>query len=103
MRESDSRVELDPNFYYAQEDLLSAFSSTHKIKYTIVMPSAIVGAVPDAAMDLILPLAIYATVQAFLGKKLEFPGDLAAWERPFDLSSAMLNAYLEEWCILRSV
>lgn len=65
------------------------------------MPCAIVGAVPDAAMNVAFPLAVYATVQAYLGKKLEFPADISAWERPCDISSAMLNAYLEEWVVLR--
>lgn len=40
------------------------------------MPSAILGAVPDGAMNLVFPLGAYASVQKHLGERLEFPCDL---------------------------
>lgn len=92
---------LEPNFYYPQEDVLAKWCTTHNLKYSICMPCGILGAVPDAAMNLCFPLAVYATVQAHLGKPLEFPGDLVSWQNPQDQSSAMLNGYLEEWTVLR--
>ena len=49
--ESDPRVELEPNFYYAQEDALLEWGARHSVGWTVAMPSFILGAVPDAAMN----------------------------------------------------
>lgn len=99
--EDDPRIDLEPNFYYPQEDVLADFCRQHSLNYSIAMPCNILGAVPDAAMNLCFPLAVYATVCAHLKQPLHFPGGVTAWERPQDQSSAMLNAYLEEWTVLR--
>lgn len=99
--ESDPRVELEPNFYYPQEDVLDEYAARTNTKWSVVMPSNILGAVPDAAMNLVFPLAVYATVQSHLKQPLRFPGGLKAWETPQDQSSAVLNGYLEEWAVLR--
>jgi len=64
------------------------------------MPSYILGAVPDAAMNLVYPLGIYAAVTAHLRTTLDFPADLNAWDATNVGSSSMLNAYLEEWAVL---
>ncbi|KIW06944.1 uncharacterized protein PV09_02605 [Verruconis gallopava] len=98
--EADPRVTLEPNFYYAQEDYLFEYCKKHDIGWNICMPSFILGAVPDAAMNVCLPLAIYASVTKHLGWKLEYPSDLNAWECPQSQSSSMLNAYMEEWSVL---
>lgn len=81
--------------------MLDAFAASNDIKYSICMPCGILGAVPDAAMNLCYPLAVYATVQAHLSQPLEFPGGLGSWQNAQDQSSAMLNGYLEEWTVLR--
>ncbi|OCL02897.1 NAD dependent epimerase/dehydratase family protein-like protein [Glonium stellatum] len=98
--ESDPRVTLEPNFYYAQEDYLWDFCAKQSIGWNVVYPSFILGAVPDAAMNVCLPLGIYAAVCAHLGEPLEYPSDLTAWENTQCQSSAMLNAYLMEWAVL---
>ena len=98
--EHHARITLEPNFYYPQEDFLTRFSAQHGIPWTIAMPSYILGAVPDAAMNLVYPLGLYASVTAHLRERLAFPGDLRAWEATLVLSSARLNAYLEEWAAL---
>lgn len=51
-------------------------------------------------MNMVQGLGIYAAVQKHLGKPLEFPAGMEAWEIPCTMSSAMLNAYLEEWSVL---
>ena len=99
--ETDPRVTLEPNFYYPQEDYLLEWCKKHDAKYSTAMPCGILGAVPDAAMNLCFPLAVYATVQAHLKKPLEYPGSLQSFQIPQDQSSAMLNGYLEEWSVLR--
>jgi hypothetical protein len=45
-------------------------------------------------------LAIYGAIQAHLKQPLAFPGDYAAWDREFCQSTALLNAYFEEWAVL---
>lgn len=64
------------------------------------MPGPIVGAVPDAAMNVAFPLAVYATVCHALGEPLVWPSDMEAWQAHSDMSSAMMNAYMEEWAVL---
>ncbi|OJJ57292.1 hypothetical protein ASPSYDRAFT_1049617 [Aspergillus sydowii CBS 593.65] len=98
--ESDPRVLIEPNFYYPQEDYLVKFAQHHNIGWSVIRPSWIPGAVPDAAMNLCLPLAIYAVVQKSLGRPLEYPSDLVAWEANQTMSSAMMNGYLAEWTVL---
>jgi hypothetical protein len=98
--ESDPRVELEPNFYYPQEDLLFEYSKATGCGWSICMPGPITGAVPDAAMNYAYPLAVFASVSKRLGKSLEFPGDEASWQMSQSMSYAMMNAYLEEWSVL---
>lgn len=89
--ESDPRILIEPNFYYPQEDYLLKFAQQHNIGWNVIRPSWIPGAVPDAAMNLCLPLAIYAVIQKHLGRPLEYPSDLVAWETNQTMSSAMMN------------
>ncbi|KAK6429078.1 hypothetical protein LTR95_014777 [Oleoguttula sp. CCFEE 5521] len=98
--ESDPRVTLAPNFYYPQEDILYKYCEAHNIGWNIICPAWILGAVTGAAMNILLPLAIYAAVQAQKGDKLEFPGDLELWLGPSEHSSAKLTGYLTEWAAL---
>jgi hypothetical protein len=64
------------------------------------MPSFILGAVPDAAMNAAYPLAVYAAVSAHLHEPLDYPASIESWQMTQVASSAMLNAYLEEWSVL---
>lgn len=64
------------------------------------MPGPILGAVPDAAMNAAFPLAVYAAVSKKLNQPLEFPGDITSWQANQSTSSAMMNAYMEEWAVL---
>ena len=98
--EEDPRVTLEPNFYYPQEDRLTEFCEKNGVGWNTTRPSFIPGAVRDAAMNLCLPLAIYSTAQKHLGRPIEYPSDLAAWETTQQLSSAKMNSYLAEWAVL---
>lgn len=98
--EWDPRVELEPNFYYAQEDVLWEYCKKNDIGWSIGMPASILGAVPDAAMNVCLPLAIYASVCKHLNQPLAFFSDHTAWQSVVSQSSAMLNGFLEEWAVL---
>ena len=104
MEETDPRTDKhEPNFYFAQEDSLWQYCAAQHTSWTIVMPSVIVGAVPDAAMNAVLPLAIYASVCAHLGEPLVFPGDINAWQMHWEISSSKLNAYMSEWATISDI
>ncbi len=98
--ERNPRVLLQPNFYYDQEDLLKAFCKRYGCGWNTTRPSYILGAVPDAAMNLAFPLVVYACVQKHLGRPLSTLAILVSWETPLVLSSAMMNSYLSEWAVL---
>ncbi|KAF6789028.1 NAD dependent epimerase/dehydratase [Colletotrichum sojae] len=98
--ESDPRVLLEPNFYYHQEDSLKEFARENGFNWITTRPSWIPGAAQDAAMNLCLPLGIYAAVQKSMGRALEYPADLTAWETQQAMSSAQMNGHLSEWCVL---
>ncbi|KAK6442080.1 hypothetical protein LTR95_001699 [Oleoguttula sp. CCFEE 5521] len=98
--ESDPRVLLRPDFYYAQEDVLSAFSEKTGCASNVCIPGPITDAVLDAAMNYAYPLAIYAAACAKLGEHMVFPGDTAAWQMSQSRSYALMNAYMEEWAVL---
>ncbi|CAG9945612.1 unnamed protein product [Clonostachys rosea f. rosea IK726] len=101
--ESAPRVGIEANFYYEQEELLGDFCNKYSCQFVTTRPSYLLGAVPDAAMNLVYPLMVYAVVQKHLGKPLIFPGDLACWENVFSFSSSMMNAYFTEWLALTDV
>jgi hypothetical protein len=46
------------------------------VGWNVAMPSFILGAVPDAAMNATYPLAVYAAVCVHLGEPLDFPGSI---------------------------
>ncbi|KAL2200154.1 NAD(P)-binding-like protein [Corynascus similis CBS 632.67] len=98
--ESDPRVLLDRNFYYEQEDALSAYCKSVGAAWNVARPSYIVGAVRDGTLNHLIGFGIYAAVQAYLGQPIAFPGDYHAWDREQVQSTGMLNAYFEEWLVL---
>ncbi|PGG98789.1 hypothetical protein AJ80_09473 [Polytolypa hystricis UAMH7299] len=99
--ESDPRVtHLDANFYYPQEDLLEEYCKQTGAEWNVARPSYILGAVKDAAMNVVYPIGVFAAVHAHLKEKLVFPGNIDAFHMVLDLSSAMMNSYLEEWAVL---
>src|SRR5690606_39250643 len=99
-REEDPRVLLEPNFYYTQEDMLFDYCKATGAEWSVVRPSFIVGAVREAAMNVLYPLGVFGAVHAHLRKPMVFPGDLATFQNSVDLSTAKVNGYLEEWAAL---
>jgi len=93
-------VTIEPNFYYPQEDSVWKYSHEEDVGWAVCMPGPILGAVPDAAMNAAYPLAVYATVCKHLGQPMEYPGDINSWQMVQSMSSAMMNAYMEEWAVL---
>lgn len=98
--ESDQRIDLEPNLYYTQHDILASFCTKHNIAWNSAFPSFVIGAALDSSQSLLFPILVYACVQKHLGRKLDYPSDLSAWYAPQSLSNAMLNSYLYEWAVL---
>ncbi|KAK3652638.1 hypothetical protein LTR56_002003 [Elasticomyces elasticus] len=88
------------NFYFPQEDALTAWCTKHGSSWNVTRPGFIIGANPTAAINITYPLAIYASVQKELGGKLEFPSDAGAWDAMKDLSTASLIGRFSEWAVL---
>jgi hypothetical protein len=100
MEEDDARHGIQGNFYFPQEDLLAEWCAKYHSTWVVTRPCFILGAVESAAMNILWPLAVYAAVQAHLGKPLEFPGDEAAYDAIKYQSSSTLIAYHAEWALL---
>ena len=98
--ESDPRILLENNFYYPQEDHLAKYCLDTGAQWNVVRPSYIIGAVRDNLLNHMVGIGVYAAVQAKLNQPVKFPGDYIAWDREFCQSTAILNAYLEEWAVL---
>jgi len=98
--EDDPRLDLEPNLYYTQHDILTSFCSKHDLSWSAALPSFIMGCSLDSFQTLMFPILIYASVQKHLGKKLEYPSDVTAWLAPLSLSNAVLDSYLYEWSTL---
>ena len=76
------------------------YCKDHSIHWNIICPAWVIGAVNNAAMNALHPLAVYAAVQAHKGEELAFPGDYGAWLNVAEHSTAMLTGYLSEWAVL---
>jgi nucleoside-diphosphate-sugar epimerase len=77
MRESDRR-HLPPNFYYDQEDFLRARQAGQKWTWTNLIPPFITGFALGNAMNLVMAIAVFATISKELGVPLRFPGSEGA-------------------------
>ncbi|MBL8772370.1 MAG: NAD-dependent epimerase/dehydratase family protein [Phenylobacterium sp.] len=62
------------NFYWLQEDYLRATAGTRGFDWTIFRPQIVVGAAWGAAMNPLLPLAVYAAIRRELGQPFAYTG-----------------------------
>lgn len=101
LTEGAPRVELEPNFYYTQEDLLAKYVSTHPgTGYNVTMPQWILSAVANTNMTIFYPLAVYAALQQRLKNPLLYPGDLASWDNNHPIITGLLLGRFYEWLVL---
>ncbi|KAJ5239464.1 hypothetical protein N7468_004083 [Penicillium chermesinum] len=91
---------LEPNFYYPQERSLFEYCKAQGSAWNVIRPAWVLGAVNNAQMNALLPVAIYAAVQAHKGEPIAFPGDWEMWQYESHHSTAMLTGYLSEWAVL---
>ncbi|OAG43082.1 hypothetical protein AYO21_02701 [Fonsecaea monophora] len=101
LTEGAPRVELEPNFYYTQEDLLVKYAKTHPgVSYNVTMPQWILAAVAGTDMTIFYPLAVYAAVQRKLNQPLRYPGDFVSWDNNHPISSGVILGTFYEWLVL---
>ncbi|MFD1714812.1 NAD-dependent epimerase/dehydratase family protein [Amnibacterium flavum] len=72
-KESQPRVE-HPNFYWLQEDALTAAATERGFGYTIWRPQAIFGDRIGVAMNMVPVIGAYAAIRAELGEPFSFTG-----------------------------
>lgn len=95
-REDDLRL-MPPNFYYDQEDILRTRQSGKNWQFTILRPEAVSGYAVGNPMNLLMVIAVYATISKELGLPLRFPGTLAAYQALYQLTSAEILAQATDW------
>jgi nucleoside-diphosphate-sugar epimerase len=86
-REDDPR-HLPPNFYYDQQDLLSARAARARWNWSASRPSYICDFAPSRARNLITVLGAYAAICRELNVPLDFPGSAAGYSVLSELSDA---------------
>ena len=97
-REDDPR-HLPPNFYYDQQDLLSARAATARWSWSASRPSYICDFSPERSRNLVAVLGAYAAICRELKMPLDFPGTACAYSVLSELSDA---SYLAEAIIFIS-
>jgi nucleoside-diphosphate-sugar epimerase len=86
-REDDPR-HLPPNFYYDQQDLLSARAAQARWSWSASRPSYICDFAPQRSRNLISVLGTYAAICRELKVPLDFPGSTAGYSTLSELSDA---------------
>jgi nucleoside-diphosphate-sugar epimerase len=86
-REDDPR-HLPPNFYYDQQDLLSARAAQARWSWSASRPSYICDFAPQRSRNLITVLGAYAAICRELKVPLDFPGTATAYSVLSELSDA---------------
>jgi nucleoside-diphosphate-sugar epimerase len=84
----DDRRHLPPNFYYDQQDLLSARAAHARWSWSASRPSYICDFAPQRARNLITVLGAYAAICRELDVPLDFPGSAAGYSALCELSDA---------------
>lgn len=95
-REDDPRL-MPPNFYYDQEDLLRERQQGKEWSFTALRPEAVCGFAVGNPMNLLMVIAVYASISKELGLPLRFPGTQAAYDAVYHLTSADILAEAADW------
>lgn len=87
-----------PNFYYAQEDEVFASAKTNGFSWSVHRSHTVQGFATGNAMNMVLTIAVYATLCKELGMPFIFPGSEAQWNLLTDMTDADLLAEQMIWC-----
>ncbi|WP_104116142.1 SDR family oxidoreductase [Arthrobacter sp. B1805] len=95
-KERDPRL-IQPNFYYEQEDILRAAAAEHGFEATMLRPEGVVGYAVGNPMNILMVIAVYASISRELGQPLRFPGTHAAYDALYQVTDASLLARATVW------
>lgn len=95
-KETDPRL-IIPSFYYQQEDVLRSVAAERGFGLTVFRPEGVVGYAVGNPMNLLMVLAVYATISRELGQPLRFPGSRAAYDVLYEVTDAELLARATVW------
>jgi nucleoside-diphosphate-sugar epimerase len=95
-REDDPR-HMGPNFYYDQEDFLGVRSQGKEWTWTALRPEAVIGIAVGNPMNLLMVIAVYASIARALGLPLTFPGSEASYRALYQVTDARILASATEW------
>ncbi|MFJ6001677.1 SDR family oxidoreductase [Arthrobacter sp. NPDC092385] len=95
-KERDPRL-IQPNFYYEQEDILRAAAAKHGFDATMLRPEGVVGYAVGNPMNILMVIAVYASICRELGQPLRFPGTHAAYDALYQVTDASLLARATVW------
>lgn len=95
-KEDDPR-HLPPNFYYDQQDLLSARQAGQAWTWSAARPHAVCGFALGNPMNLVVAIAVYASLAKDLGIPLRHPGSLGNHRALYQVTDAGLLARALVW------
>jgi nucleoside-diphosphate-sugar epimerase len=95
-QETDPR-HMPPNFYYDQEDFLRDRQRGKAWTWSALRPSLVCGPGVGHPMNLVLAIAVYASISRELGLPLWFPGTRGAYTSLFDATDAVHLARAAVW------
>lgn len=95
-REDDPR-HMPPNFYFNQEDFLKHHSNAKSWSWTAMRPEAVCGMAVGNPMNLLMVIAVYASICKELRLPLTFPGPDAAYNALYQVTDARVLAEATEW------
>ena len=92
-RESAPR-HMHPNFYWAQEDLLTSRQQGRAWRWTVLRPQVVLGFALGSAMNMVAAIGAYAAISHALGLPLVYPG---TGDRVTEATDARLLARAIAW------
>jgi nucleoside-diphosphate-sugar epimerase len=95
-QESDPR-HLPPNFYYDQEDFLQQRQRGKTWAWSALRPSLVCGPGVGHPMNLVMAIAVYASICRELGVPLWFPGTRGGYTSLFEATDAVHLARAAVW------
>lgn len=95
-REEEPRIDT-PNFYYAQEDELTAAAERDGFTWSVHRSHTVLGFATGNAMNMVATLSAYATLCRELGRPFVFPGSATQWDGLTDVTDAGLLAEQMIW------
>ena len=97
-REDDPR-HMPPNFYYDQQDLVTARQAGKEWSWSASRPNFVLDVAPGRARNMVSTLGAYAVICRELGVPFDFPGKPGAWTALHEVTDASLLAEGVLWML----